>query len=248
MIPLTGKKVVVIGGSRGAGRQVVEVAIRDGARVLTVARQDGPLRQLAHEVPGAEILSLDATDQAAPGKVFDVLQPDVLVLSAGALPPAAPLHELNWQQFRVNWETDVKMAFHFCKAALTRPLVVGSSVILISSGAALQGSPISGGYAGSKRTQIFIQNYSQKESDRLGLGIRFMALAPRMMPDSDIGRHAVAGYSRYLGITPAEFVQGMESPPTSFDVANAAIELVTNPDPSKGNVFVVWGKGLEPVP
>jgi NAD(P)-dependent dehydrogenase (short-subunit alcohol dehydrogenase family) len=248
MIPLTGKKVVVIGGSRGVGRQVVEVAIRDGARVLTVARQDGPLRQLAQEVPGAEILSLDATDQAAPGKVFDVLQPDVLVLSAGALPPAAPLHELNWQQFRVNWETDVKMAFHFCKAALTRPLAVGSSVILISSGAALQGSPISGGYAGSKRTQIFIQNYSQKESDRLGLGIRFMALAPRMMPDSDIGRHAVAGYSRYLGITPAEFVQGMESPPTSFDVANAAIELVTNPDPSKGNVFVVWGKGLEPVP
>jgi NAD(P)-dependent dehydrogenase (short-subunit alcohol dehydrogenase family) len=248
MIPLTGKKVVVIGGSRGVGRQVVEVAIRDGARVLTVARQDGPLRQLAQEVPGTEILSLDATDQAAPGKVFDVLQPDVLVLNAGALPPAAPLHELNWQQFRVNWETDVKMAFHFCKAALTRPLVVGSSVILISSGAALQGSPISGGYAGSKRTQIFIQNYSQKESDRLGLGIRFMALAPRMMPDSDIGRHAVAGYSRYLGITSAEFVQGMESPPTSFDVANAAIELVTNPDPSKGNVFVVWGKGLEPVP
>ena len=248
MIPLTGKKVVVIGGSRGVGRQVVEVAIRDGARVLTVARQDGPLRQLAQEVPGAEILSLDATDQAAPGKVFDVLQPDVLVLSAGALPPAAPLHEQNWEQFRVNWEADVKMAFHFCKAALTRPLAVGSSVILISSGAALQGSPISGGYAGSKRTQIFIQNYSQKESDRLGLGIRFMALAPRMMPDSDIGRHAVAGYSRYLGITPAEFVQGMESPPTSFDVANAAIELVTNPDPSKGNVFVVWGKGLEPVP
>ena len=248
MIPLTGKKVVVIGGSRGVGRQVVEVAIRDGARVLTVARQDGPLRQLAQEVPGAEILSLDATDQAAPGKVFDVLQPDVLVLSAGALPPAAPLHEQNWEQFRVNWEADVKMAFHFCKAALTRPLAVGSSVILISSGAALQGSPISGGYAGSKRTQIFIQNYSQKESDRLGLGIRFMALAPRMMPDSDIGRHAVAGYSRYLGITSAEFVQGMESPPTSFDVANAAIELVTNPDPSKGNVFVVWGKGLEPVP
>ncbi|MBV8967717.1 MAG: SDR family oxidoreductase [Verrucomicrobia bacterium] len=248
MIPLTGKKVVVIGGSRGVGRQVVEVAVRDGARVLAVARQDGPLRQLAQEVSGAEILSLDATDEAAPGKVFDLLQPDVLVLSAGALPPAAPLHEQNWQQFRVNWETDVKMAFHFCKAALTRPLAMGSSVILISSGAALQGSPISGGYAGSKRTQIFIQNYSQKESDRLGLGIRFMALAPRMMPDSDIGRHAVAGYSRYLGTTPAEFVQGMESPPTSFDVANAVIELVTNPDPSKGNVFIVWGKGLEPVP
>jgi NAD(P)-dependent dehydrogenase (short-subunit alcohol dehydrogenase family) len=247
MFPLTDKKVVVIGGSRGVGRQVVGEAVRNGARVLAVARQEGPLRQLAQDVPGAEVLSLDATDEAAPTKVFDVLQPDVLVLSAGAFPPAAPLHEQNWQQFSINWEIDVKMACHFCKAALTRPLAAGASVILISSGAGLQGSPISGGYAGAKRTQIFIQNYSQKESDRLGLGIRFMALAPRMMPDSELGRHAVAGYSRYLGISPAEFVQGMESPPTSSDVAAAVIELVTNPDPSKGNVFVVWGKGLEPV-
>jgi NAD(P)-dependent dehydrogenase (short-subunit alcohol dehydrogenase family) len=247
MFPLTDKKVVVIGGSRGVGRQVVGEAVRNGARVLAVARQEGPLRQLAQDVPGAEVLSLDATDEAAPTKVFDVLQPDVLVLSAGAFPPAAPLHEQNWQQFSINWEIDVKMAFHFCKAALTRPLAAGASVILISSGAALQGSPISGGYAGAKRTQIFIQNYSQKESDRLGLGIRFMALAPRMMPDSEFGRHAVAGYSRYLGISPAEFVQGMETPTTSSDVAAAAIELVTNPDPSQGNVFVVWGKGLEPV-
>jgi NAD(P)-dependent dehydrogenase (short-subunit alcohol dehydrogenase family) len=247
MIALRDKKVVVIGGSRGVGRQVVGEAVRNGARVLAVARQEGPLRQLAQDVPGAEVLSLDATDEAAPAKVFDVLQPDVLVLSAGAFPPAAPLHEQNWQQFSINWEIDVKMAFHFCKAALTRPLASGASVILISSGAALQGSPISGGYAGAKRTQIFIQNYSQKESDRLGLGIRFMALAPRMMPDSELGRHAVAGYSRYLGISPAEFVQGMESPPTSSDVAAAAIELVMKPDPSKGNLFVVCGKGLEPV-
>jgi len=248
MIPLTGKKIVVVGGSRGVGRRVVEVAIGNGARALAVARQEGPLRQLAQEVPGAEVLSLDATDEAAPAKVFDVLQPDVLVLSAGAVPPAAPLHEQNWQEFRVNWETDVKIAFHFCKASLTRPLAAGASVILISSGAALHGSPISGGYAGAKRTQIFIQNYSQKESDRLGLGIRFIALAPRMMPDSEIGKHAVDGYSRYLGISKAEFVQGMESPPTASDVATAAIELVTNPDPSKGNVFGVWGKGLEAVP
>jgi hypothetical protein len=118
----------------------------------------------------------------------------------------------------------------------------------MSSGAALAGSPNSGGYAGAKRTQLFIANYSQKESDRLGLGLRFMALAPRMMPDTELGKHAVAGYSRYLGISEADFVQSMASPPTSSDVATAVIELVTNPDPSKGNVFIVSGKGLEAVP
>lgn len=248
MLSLRDKNMVVIGGSRGVGRQIVEFAIRNGARVLAVARQEGPLRQLAQEVSGTEVLSLDATDEGAPSKVFDVLQPDILVLCAGAFPPAAPLHELRWQEFAVNWETDVKIAFHFCKAALSRPLPAGASVILISSGAALAGSPITGGYAGAKRTQIFIANYGQKESARLGLGLRFMALAPRIVPDTELGKHAVAGYSRYLGISAADFVQGMASPPTSSDVATAVNELVTNPDRSKGNVFIVSGKGLEAVP
>jgi NAD(P)-dependent dehydrogenase (short-subunit alcohol dehydrogenase family) len=240
--------VVVIGGSRGVGRRTVEAAARNGARVLAVARQEGPLRKLAEEVAGIEVLSLDATDEGVPSKVFDVLRPDILVLCAGAFPPAAPLQEQSWREFAVNWETDVKIAFHFCKAALSRPLPPGASVILISSGAALAGSPNSGGYAGAKRTQLFIANYSQKESDRLGLGLRFTALAPRIMPDTDLGKHAVAGYSRYLGISAADFIQGMASPPTSSDVAIAVIEVATNPDRSKGHVFIVSGKGLEAVP
>jgi hypothetical protein len=137
----------------------------------------------------------------------------ILVVYAGAFPPAAPIHQQSWQEFAVNWETDVKIAFHFSKAALSRPLPAGSSVILISSGAALAGSPNSGGYAGAKRTQLFIANYSQKESDRLGLGLRFAALAPRVMPDTELGKYAVARYSRYFGISAAEFIQSMSSPP-----------------------------------
>jgi NAD(P)-dependent dehydrogenase (short-subunit alcohol dehydrogenase family) len=216
MLPLTGKNMVVIGGSRGVGRRIVESATRNGARVLAVARQEAALRQLAEEAVGTEVLSLDATDEGAPSKVFDLLQPDILVLCAGAFPPAAPLHKQSWGEFAVNWETDVKIAFHFCKAALSRPLPAGASVILISSGAALAGSPNSGGYAGAKRTQIFVANYSQKESDRLRLGLRFITLAPRIMPDTELGKHAVSGYSRYLGISAADFVQSMDSPPSTY--------------------------------
>ena len=248
MLPLTGKNMVAIGGSRGVGRRIVETAVQNGARVLAVARREVPLRQLAQEVCGVEVLSLDATDEAAPSKVFDVLQPDILVVCAGALPPAAALNKLSWQEFAVNWETDVKIAFHFCKAALSRPLPAGASVILMAGSAALAGSPISGGYAGAKRTEIFLANFSQKESDRLGLGLRFMALAPRIMPDTEVGKHAVEGYSRYLGISAADIIQSMDSPPTSSDVATAVIEVATNPDRFKGKVFIVSGKGLEAVP
>jgi NAD(P)-dependent dehydrogenase (short-subunit alcohol dehydrogenase family) len=248
MARLTGRTMAVIGGSRGVGRQIVEAGLDNGARVLAAARQADALEQLARDKPGVEVLALDATDEGAPAKVFDVLAPDILVVSAGAFPPAAPLHEQSWREFAVNWEADVKIAFLFCRAALTRPLRAGASVIVISSGAALAGSPISGGYAGAKRTQIFIANYAQKESDRLGLGLRFIALAPRIMPDTDLGRHAVKGYSGYLGISAADFIRGMASPPAASDVANAVIELAAAEDRPKESLFVVSGKGLEAVP
>jgi NAD(P)-dependent dehydrogenase (short-subunit alcohol dehydrogenase family) len=247
MLDLAGKNLVVIGGSRGVGRRIVETGLRSAARVLAVARQEDALRDLSGAFPGVETLSLDATEQAAPSRVFATLVPDVLVISGGAFPPAGALHSLSWEEFAVNFEADVKIAFHFSKAALSRPLPPGTSIVLISSGAALAGSPNSGGYAGAKRTQLFIANYAQKESDRLGLGLRFISLAPRMIPDSELGRYAVAGYARYLRISEADFVQSMESPPTSQDVAGAAIELALDSDRAKGKTFVITAKGPQVV-
>jgi len=78
MLPLIGKNVVVIGGSRGVGRRVVEAAIGDAPRARGRAQEER-LRQLAREVQGVEVLALDATEQSAPSRVFDVLRPDVLV-------------------------------------------------------------------------------------------------------------------------------------------------------------------------
>lgn len=248
MSSLKGKNMVVVGGSRGVGRQVVQAGILQGARVLAVARQEGSLNQLSRELPGVEVLALDASDEHAPDRVFDVIRPDVLVICAGVFPPAQPLHQLSWHEFAVNWDADVKIAFHFCKAALLHPLPGGATVILISSGAAIGGSPISGGYAGAKRTQMFMAGYAQKESDRLGLGLRFIALAPRIMPDTELGKYAVAGYSRYLGMPEADFIQGMGAAPNSADVADAVIDLSVNAERSKGNAFIVSGAGLEAIP
>jgi hypothetical protein len=91
-------------------------------------------------------------------------------------------------------------------------------------------------------------NYSQKESDRLGLGLRFLALAPRIMPDTELGRHAVIGYSGYLGISESDFIRSMDSPPTSLHAAMAVIDLLTNPKRPNEHVFIVSGKGLQVVP
>jgi NAD(P)-dependent dehydrogenase (short-subunit alcohol dehydrogenase family) len=137
-----------------------------------------PLFKLADDYSGVRILELDATDASAPATVFETFSPDVLVICGGAIPHSTPLQEQSWEQFSRNWISDVKISLLFSQAVLTIPLASGATIILISSGAALGGSPLSGGYSGSKRTQMFIANYAQKESDRLNLGLRFLALAP----------------------------------------------------------------------
>jgi NAD(P)-dependent dehydrogenase (short-subunit alcohol dehydrogenase family) len=241
---LQGQKVVVIGGSRGVGRSIVEAALSEGATVLAVARGAEALVQLSNETPGVKTLAVDATKDTAPDLVFAALEPDVLVICAGALAPSAPVHELTWEGFSVNWEMDVKASFLFCKAALRGPLKPGTRVVLISSGAAWSGGPpFAGGYGGAKRAQVFLAGHCQKESDRLGLDLRFMALAPtRIMPGTGVGEAGMDGYAAYTGIQPADFLAGMTDMHTPADVAQAVVELATGT--SEGSSFTVTGSGL----
>lgn len=92
---------------------------------------------------------------------------------------------------------------------------------------------------------MLIANYCQKESDRLGLGIRFLALVPAMiMPGIDFGRHAVEGYAEYLGMSVADFINSMKSPQTPEDVAAAVFELAAHPDAWEGSVFKIDSDGI----
>jgi NAD(P)-dependent dehydrogenase (short-subunit alcohol dehydrogenase family) len=245
---LTGRNVAVLGATGGVGTVLVRRLAAEGAHVLAVARNRSRLDALARDVAGVDVLELDATSEDAPAHVFRTLPLDILIVCGGATPPTGPIHELSWTQFAANWETDVKMAFLSCRAALTKPLAPGSVVILISAGSALGGSPISGGFAGAKRTQMFIASYSQKESDRLGLGIRFMALAPSMiMPNTDLGKLAIEQYSKYLGIPEADFARSIKSPQTPQDVSAAILDLALRPHDHQGSVFTVSKDGIAKV-
>jgi NAD(P)-dependent dehydrogenase (short-subunit alcohol dehydrogenase family) len=175
---LAGEKIVVVGGSMGVGRAVVALAHRDGAEVLAVARGAEALDQLAAEFPSVATIVADATLPETPRLILRAMAPDVLVLSAGAIPPMRSFFELGWEEFSANWNADVKASFLFCKAAIEHPLPRGAAIVLISSRAGIGGSPLSGGYAGAKRMQMFLAEYGQREAERLGLELRFLAIVP----------------------------------------------------------------------
>jgi NAD(P)-dependent dehydrogenase (short-subunit alcohol dehydrogenase family) len=245
---LNGKNVVIIGGSQGVGREMVIAASKAGATVLAVARREGPLAQLAAAHPEVRTLAADMADETTPARIFETMHPDVLVVCGGATPAVTSLQDQTWETFSQVWESDVHGSFNICKAALNAPLQPGSTVVLVSSGAGLGGSPLSGGYAGAKRMQMFIAEYAQEESDRHELGLRFLSIVPRyMMPDTAIGKNASEGYAKYRGITVEQFLSRFEHPQTTTDVADALITLLTEEPPRSGNVFAVNGQGITEV-
>lgn len=246
---LEGKNVVVLASGEGVGREMIIAAQKAGAKTLAVARRPEPLAALAANNPGVLTLAYDGSDESAPQRVFETLMPDVLAICGGSTPLSNSLQNHTWETFSRNWENDVHMSFNFAKAALLQPLKPGSTVVILSSGAALQGSPLSGGYAGSKRMQMFMAEYAQEESDRNKLGIRFISLIPRyMMTETALGKNAADHYMRYRGVTMEQFLARFEHPQTPADVANAFVTLVTETPARDGTVFAVDGVGITEIP
>jgi NAD(P)-dependent dehydrogenase (short-subunit alcohol dehydrogenase family) len=248
MDTVSGKRVLVTGGSRGFGRGIVEAMLVGGARVHTIARDAVALATLRAELgEGITVTAADAADPVVAGQLLDAVCPDVVVLNAGASPLARPLHEHTWESFSRNWEVDVKAAFHWLREALLLPPSSCSTVVVVSSGAALRGSPLSGGYAGAKATLRFLARYAAEESSRLNLGIRIVTLLPQLSPATDLGRIAVAAYARRAGTSPEEYSAQMGAPLTPRQAGAAVVRLLTDPTLTAHDAFLLTSAGLRPL-
>ncbi len=222
----TGRTTIVVGASRGLGRGIATAFAQAGDAVVAVARTAAPLTELADGAGNIEPEVADASDPTAAGVLLDRYDPQTLILVAGARPLMRPLQQQTWETFSVNWHTDVQVAFNWLREALLRPLAPGSRVVVVSSGAALAGSPLSGGYAGAKATQRFITAYAQEEANRADLGITFAAVLPQITPLTDLGRPAVQAYAERSGQTEEEYLRQFGEPLTPEAVGAAVLELV----------------------
>jgi NAD(P)-dependent dehydrogenase (short-subunit alcohol dehydrogenase family) len=245
---LVNRKALVVGGSRGFGRGIVESLLAEGASVHVLARHPQPLAELARASEGRVGTSAgDAADPAVAARLLAEVEPDVVILNAGAQPELAPLHEQSWESFSINWNADVKIAFHWLQKILLTPLPSGSQVIAVSSGAALRGSPVSGGYAGAKATVRFIAQYAAEESARAKLGIRVVAVLPRLSPATDLGKPAVAAYARRAGKSEEQFVAQMGPPLTPPSFGAAMVRLLTDRGLDGQAAFSLDATGLTPL-
>jgi 3-oxoacyl-[acyl-carrier protein] reductase len=244
---LSGKTTMVVGASRGLGRGITTALAQGGVPVVAVSRTATAFPEPANGAGTIQAEVADAGDPTVAASLLDRYEPEVLILVAGASPHMRPLQQQTWETFSVNWDTDVRIAFHWVREALLKPLRPGSRVVVFSSGAGLNpnGSPLSGGYAGAKATQRFIAAYAQDEAERAGLDITFTAVFPYFAPQTGVGRRAVQAYAARAGQPVEEYLQQQGSLVTPEIAGTALVELVQADAATVAPGYRLTGTGLQ---
>jgi len=248
MSNLSGRTTVVVGASRGLGRGIARAFAEAGAPVVAVARTGAALAELASTSANIRTEVADAADAAVSWSVLDQYEPEVLILVAGAIPVMRPLQYQTWETFSVHWHADLKIAFNWLRDALLKPLRPGSRVVVVSSGAAINGSPASGGYAGSNATQRFIAGYAQEESRRAGLDITVTAVMPRMTPLGDVGRLGVQAYAARGAQAEEAYVKQLGEVLTPEMAGSALVDLVRADPAITAAGYLLTAAGLQKLP
>jgi len=244
---------IVVGAGSGVGRATVLALAAGGTRVWAVGRTPARLERVRADAAGpGEVVAraLDATDRAAMDRVIDEANPDLIVVAAGVHARLALVHEQTWESFSEPWNADLKIAFQIGQTALRRPLKPGAVVVFVSSGAALGGSPLSGGYAGAKRMQMFLAGYLQRSAQALGRDIRFVAVVPKqLIAGTELAGTVADAYAALGGITPEKFMERFGAPLTADGVAAAIVGTwrgtLEPPALRDARVLGVAGSGME---
>ena len=101
------------------------------------------------------------------------------------------------------------------------------------------------GYAAAKATIGFIGSYAGSESERRSLGIRFVALLPKLTPATGLGATFVDAYADYAGIGTDAYLEQLGSMLTAEQVADPVIHLVAHGSrPVPAPAYLLTADGL----
>lgn len=229
-LDLSGRSVLVTGGTRGIGRAIVEAVVAAGARAAFTYRASTETaaaltRQI--EAQGGQALAIqgEAADLAAAQAVVDgVLDAygslDVLVNNAGVTRDNL-LIRMTEEDWDVVIDTNLKSLFAFCKAVY-RPMMRqrSGSIINMSSVVGLTGNPGQANYAASKAGIVGFTKSLARELG--GRNVRVNAIAPGFVEtEMTAALPAAAREAMLSGV-----VLGRAATPA--DIANAAVFLASD--------------------
>jgi 3-oxoacyl-[acyl-carrier protein] reductase len=226
-LDLTGKNVLVTGGTRGIGRAIVEAFAGAGARVAFTYRSSKETAdQLKAELEGrgTEVFQGDAADAAHAQETVDAVLAawgsiDVVVNNAGITRDTL-LIRMTEDDWDAVVETNLKSVFNFSKAAY-RPMMKqrGGKIINMASVVGAMGNAGQANYAASKAG---IMGFSKSLAKELGgRGVTVNVVAPGFVETEMTAGLPEAAKQAMLGSIP------LGRPASAQDIAGAVLFLAS---------------------
>ena len=140
-LKLTGKTVLITGGSRGIGRAAAGLLAAEGCHLVLVARNAGTLELARSELVRTanvrvDVVAADLSKSAEVGHLAACFPDiDILVNNAGAI-PGGDLIEIDEATWRAAWDLKVFGYINMCRAFYALMAARGAGVIINVIGAA----------------------------------------------------------------------------------------------------------------
>lgn len=234
MTLLARKTAIVTGGAGGLGSAVVVELLSAGARVAVPFRKPGELEHL-RKTAGIDSDAplwgsmIDVTDEAAMAGFCESVAEDrgglhILVNAAGTFEGGRPAHQIGWDVWQRQLDSNLKTAVVSSRAAVPQMLKAGGGAIVnVSSRPATQSGKDLAAYAAAKRAVLALTDAMAAEL--VDQNVTVNAVLPstidtpanrRAMPDADFSKwvapRQIARVILFLAGPDARIVSGAHVP------------------------------------
>jgi len=220
---LADRKVLITGGTRGIGRELVLSFARAGATVVTCSRAGGDavereLKQLGgdHRVVAADVSDPDDVDRLVDECRSALGSLDAVVHNAGVI-SHVPFAELPVTEWRRVLDSNLGGAYLVTQKSLSL-LANPSSVVFIGSRVATVGVPLRAHYTAAKAGLIGLARSLSKELGPRGVRVNVLAPGP-IETEAEVPPEVRQRYSQMISL-------GRLGQPD--DVAKAALFLASD--------------------
>ncbi|MBF6302513.1 SDR family oxidoreductase [Nocardia amamiensis] len=182
---LQDKVVVVSGVGPGLGRAIAVQSAKAGADVVLASRTESRLTEVAKEITElgrrAVVVPTDINDEAAASNLVETTlsafgKVDTLVNNAFAIPPIVDLLDVDLDQVRAGFETNVLAALRLTRLFVPALTETKGSVVMINSAVLRHSRRTFGPYKMAKSSLLAL---AQSLATELGpRGIRVNSVAP----------------------------------------------------------------------
>ena len=225
------KKVALItGGSRGIGRAIAELFMKEGAEVVITSKNQKQLQQTAKEIGNLFFVVGDVRNENDVKNIIDKTikkfgRIDILINNVGVLPKMKPLDKITEKEWNEIIDVNLSSHFRFTKYVIPQMKKNGGSIINISSDAGLKAFENfnADAYTAAKAGIMILTKSWALEYAKNNIRVNCVCAA---VVDTDMTRNFWLDTKEKRQITAAEHPLGRIG--TGEDVANAVLYFASD--------------------